>query len=45
MNVAQQISRRFGLTTGARTRSAAFDCIAETVSVVPAPLKFMGAFK
>ena len=27
MNAARQISRRFGRTTGARTRSASADCI------------------
>ena len=32
MNVARQILRRFGRATGARTRSAAPDCIVRTVS-------------
>ena len=38
MNVARQISRRFGRTTGARTRPAADYSITATLSVVPDPL-------
>ena len=39
MNAARQISRRFGRSTGARTRSAADYSIAATISVVPDPLE------
>ena len=39
MNVVRSISRRFGRTTGARTRSAASDCIVRTVSFGPGPRK------
>ena len=39
MNAARQISRRFGRTTGARTRSAADYSITATLSVVPDPLE------
>ena len=39
MNAARQISRRFGRTTGARTRSAADYSITATISVVPDPLE------
>ena len=39
MNAAQQISRRFGRTTGARTHSAASDCIVRTVSFGADPLE------
>ena len=38
MNAARQISRRFGQTTGARTRSAVDYSITATLSVVPDPL-------
>ena len=38
MNMALQISRRLGRTTGARTRSAADYSITATISVVPDPL-------
>ena len=39
MNLARQISRRFGRTMGARTRSVADYSITATISVVPDPLK------
>ena len=39
MNAARQISRRFGRTTEAQTRSASADCIVRTVSFWPDPLK------
>ena len=39
MNAARQISRRFGRTTGTRTRSAAAYSITATLSVVPDPLE------
>ena len=35
MNVARQISRRFGRATVARTRSAASDCVVRAVSFGP----------
>ena len=38
-NVARQISRQFGRSTGARTHSAASDCIVRTVSFGADPLK------
>ena len=39
MNAVRQISRRFGRTTGTRTRSAADCSITATLSVVPDPLE------
>ena len=39
MNAARQISRRFGRTAGARTRSALSDCIVRAVSFGPDPLR------
>ena len=39
MNATRQISRRYGRATGARTRSASFDCIGRTVSFGPDPLE------
>ena len=38
MDMSRQISRRFGRTTGTRTRSAAAYSITATLSVVPDPL-------
>lgn len=38
MKALRQISRRFGRSPGAQTRSAAFDCIAGTVSFGLDPL-------
>ena len=38
MNATRQISRRFGRSAGARTRSAADYSITATLSVVPDPL-------
>ena len=39
MSAARQISRRFGRTTGARTRSAVSDCVVRTVLFGSDPLK------
>ena len=39
MNVVRQTLRRFGRVAGARTRSAASDCVVRTVLFVPDPLK------
>ena len=39
MSVVRQTSRRFGRSTGTRTRSAADYSITATISVVPDPLE------
>ena len=38
-SASRQILRRFGRSAGARTRSAASDCIVRTVSFGPDPLR------
>ena len=45
MNMVRQISRRFGRTTEARTRSAADHSITATISVVPDPLGAQASLK